>query len=90
MERLSESFDFRVHWKPYLLNADMPEEGIPLEQYFRHKFGEEAAQRFWSDKSPLMQSGKAVVSLKCLAWSRFCPSACVRACMSASLLAHIK
>lgn len=69
VQRLSDDFDFHIHWKPFLLNPHMREEGVPSEEYLRNKFGPEAAQRFWSDKSALVQGGQAVVSLD---WAPAC------------------
>ncbi len=63
IDRLKRDFEFRIHWKPFLLNPYVPEEGIPLGDYMRMKFGEEAAKRFFAGESPIAQSGKAVVSL---------------------------
>lgn len=62
IKRLSEDFVFHLHWKPFLLNPHTPEQGVPLEEYMRNKFGEAAATRFLSGQSPVIQSGKAVVS----------------------------
>ena len=61
MESLSGEFDFSVHWKPYLLNPDTPEDGVPLELYLRRKFGDSSLQRFFAEDSPLQQAGKAAV-----------------------------
>ena len=40
----------------------MPDEGMPLRDYFRLKFGDEAAERFLSGSSPVAQQGKSAVS----------------------------
>ena len=61
IEKLSEYFTFHVLWKPFLLNANTPEQGMPLEQYFRSKYGDASARRFLSGDSPVAQSGRAVV-----------------------------
>jgi hypothetical protein len=61
IETLSGEFEFHVHWKPFLLNPGMPDEGEPLEQHLRNKYGDAAIQRFLSDDSPLKQAGRAVV-----------------------------
>lgn len=63
MQHLSDDFEFKVHWKPFMLNPYMPEEGMPIMDYFRLKFGDEAAERFVSGSSPVSQQGKAAVSL---------------------------
>lgn len=62
-EHLKDNVDFHIRWKPFLLNPYVPDEGIPLGDYMRMKFGEAAARRFFSGDSPLVQSGKAIVSL---------------------------
>ena len=61
MERLSEDFIFHVLWKPFLLNPHIPEEGVPLEQYYRRKFGDASVERLLSGDSRVAQSGRAVV-----------------------------
>ena len=61
ISHLKDDFEFNIHWKPFLLNPVMPEEGIPLMDYFRVKFGEEAAQRFVSGNSPVSQRGRELV-----------------------------
>ena len=61
IETLSGEFEFHVHWKPFLLNPGMPDEGEPLEQHLRKKYGDAAIQRFLSSDSPLKQAGRAVV-----------------------------
>ena len=64
MHHLSDDFEFNVHWKPFMLNPYMPEEGMPIMDYLRLKFGDEAAERFVSGSSPVSQQGKAAV--RCL------------------------
>ena len=61
IQELSSDFVFHLHWKPFLLNPHGPEEGVPLEQYIKNKFGDVAAQKFLSGDSPVAQNGKAVV-----------------------------
>ncbi len=61
MDHLKDDFEFNVHWKPFLLNPVMPEEGVPAMDYFRLKFGEEAAQRFVSGNSPVTLRGRELV-----------------------------
>ena len=60
-ETLSAEFEFHVHWKPFLLNPHMPEEGEPFEQHIRKKYGDAAVTRFLSSDSTLKQAGRAVV-----------------------------
>jgi predicted DsbA family dithiol-disulfide isomerase len=61
MHHLSDDFEFNVHWKPFMLNPYMPEEGMPILDYLRLKFGDEAAEKFVSGSSPVSQQGKASV-----------------------------
>lgn len=61
MKHLSDDFEFNVHWKPFMLNPYMPEEGMSIMDYLRLKFGDEAAERFVSGSSPVSQQGKAAV-----------------------------
>lgn len=49
METVAGEFDFRVRWKPFLLNPDMADEGEPIEQHLRKKYGDAATQRFLSE-----------------------------------------
>ena len=63
METLSTEFNFHVHWKPFVLNPNLPEKGMPLGLYMRIKFGDVAAERFLTAESPLAQAGKTVVSI---------------------------
>ncbi len=63
MNHLAGDFEFNIHWKPFLLNPNMPDEGIPIVDYCRMKFGEEAAQRFLSGNSAVSQRGRELVSM---------------------------
>ena len=65
MQHLSDDFEFNIKWKPFLLNPYMPEEGMPIMDYLKLKFGDEAAERFVSGSSPVTQQGKAAVRLDC-------------------------
>ena len=62
MKHLSDDFEFHVRWKPFLLNSFLPEQGIPLADYFNLKYGEEVAARFMSASSPLAMQARALVS----------------------------
>ena len=35
VQKLSQDFEFNIHWKPFLLNPHVPEEGVPLVDYLR-------------------------------------------------------
>ena len=65
LEAAIKSFDkdasITVIWKPFLLNPDMPDEGIPLLKYMADKFGEDAAKRISRGKGPIVEPGKKVV-----------------------------
>ena len=61
MNHLADDFEFNIHWKPFLLNPNMPDEGIPVIDYFRMKFGEEAARQFLSGNSAVSQRGRELV-----------------------------
>ena len=63
MQHLADDFEFHIKWKPFLLNSFVPEQGIPVVDYFRMKFGEEAAARFMSGSSPVSIQGRSLVSV---------------------------
>ena len=68
MNHLKDDFEFHVRWRPFLLNPFIPDgESIPMMDYLRLKFGDEAAQRFVSGNSPVSQRGKELVST-CMAF----------------------
>lgn len=50
----------RLEWEPFLLNANMPDEGEPILEHLKKKYGESAAKRFGDANSPLRRSGRAV------------------------------
>ena len=54
-----------------MLNPYVPDEGIPLSDYLQMKFGEEAAQRFFSGQSPIVQRGQAIVSYPNIVFKAF-------------------
>jgi predicted DsbA family dithiol-disulfide isomerase len=64
MNHLSGDFEFHVQWKPFLLNSFIPEQGIPVVDYFKLKFGEEAAARFMSGSSPLSMQARTLVRIE--------------------------
>ncbi len=61
MQHLDDDFQFNVRWKPFQLNPFLPDDGIPLLDYCRLKFGEEAAKRMLSDSSPIAAQGRQLV-----------------------------
>lgn len=62
MQHLADHFEFNIRWKPFLLNTFLPEQGIPVVDYFKLKFGEAAAARFMSGSSPLSMQARDLVS----------------------------
>ena len=42
-QQVSDKVDLQIKWLPYQLNPHMVEEGIPMEKYYREKFGEQGA-----------------------------------------------
>lgn len=52
----------KVIWEPYYLNdpSTMPEEGVPLMEYIRNKYGEEMMKNFASKKGHLQAAGAKV------------------------------
>ena len=62
MQAFSGQVDFEVTWKPFFLNRDTPEAGVPLLVYLEKKFGPQAKKAALEGRSPLTQSGRAVVS----------------------------
>lgn len=49
-----------VHWEPFLLNGNTPEEGEDLEEHISKKYGPAMAARFSSPDNPLTQAGRKV------------------------------
>lgn len=47
----------QIHWRPFLLNPDMPEQGIPRAAYLERKFG--GAARVTRMLNSLAEAGKA-------------------------------
>ena len=68
MKHLADDFEFQVRWKPFLLNPFLPEQGIPVVEYFKMKFGEQAAARFLSGSSPVSVQGRSLVSIESSCW----------------------
>ena len=62
MQHLADDFEFHIRWKPFLLNPFLPEQGIPIMDYLRLKFGDEAAAQFLSGSSPVATQGRSLVS----------------------------
>ena len=49
-----------VHWEPFLLNGNTPDEGEDLEEHISKKYGPAMAARFSSPDNPLTQAGRKV------------------------------
>lgn len=64
IKHLADDFEFHVKWKPFLLNSFLPEGGIPVVDYFKLKFGEEAAAKFLSGATPVSAQAKSLVSYR--------------------------
>ena len=62
MEAVKDEFEFVINWKPFLLNPNVPEEGMPFEELLKGKYGAQSAEAFLSGRSPYMQAGTKVVS----------------------------
>ena len=62
MEAVKDEFEFSISWKPFLLNPNVPEEGMPVEEVLKRKYGPQAAEVFLSGQSSFVQAGSKVVS----------------------------
>ena len=62
MRAFSGDVHFEVMWKPFFLNRNTPEAGIPLLDYMEKKFGPQAKKMALEGSGPLSQAGRAVVS----------------------------
>lgn len=62
MEAVKDEFEFWISWKPFLLNPNVPEEGMPVEEVLKRKYGPQAAEAFLSGQSSFVQAGTKVVS----------------------------
>ena len=61
MKELQGEFDFSVIWKPFLLNPNTPEEGVPVEDMLARKYGPGAKEKYLSGQLSFFQAGKEVV-----------------------------
>lgn len=50
----------RVHWLPFLLNQNTPEEGYDLRDYLAMKYGPDVAEKFGVPDNPLNSAGRKV------------------------------
>jgi predicted DsbA family dithiol-disulfide isomerase len=51
---------FKLEWEPFLLNPNLPDEGEPILEHLKKKYGSSATQRFGDPNSQLMQAGRNV------------------------------
>ena len=68
MEAVKDEFEFWISWKPFLLNPNVPEEGMPVEEMLKRKNGPQAAEAFLSGQSSFVQAGTKVVSKTAVQW----------------------
>ena len=62
MKMFSNDLTFEVLWKPFFLNPQTPDAGIPLLDYLSQKYGLQAAKLAKEGTSPLSKAGHKVVS----------------------------
>ena len=61
MDELKDEFDFSLMWKPFLLNPNTPEEGVPVEDVLGRKYGPEAKEKYLSGQLSFFEAGKQAV-----------------------------
>ncbi|XP_065668738.1 uncharacterized protein LOC100211789 isoform X1 [Hydra vulgaris] len=57
---LENEATFVITWKPFLIDAQCPSEGIPYNTYLISKFGEKIAKQEMKGQGPLGKAGKSV------------------------------
>ena len=62
MNALEKDASFTVTWRPFLIDAQCPSEGIPYKTYLVNKFGEKVAKQEMKGQGPVGKAGKSVVS----------------------------
>lgn len=45
--------DVQINWHPYMLDPDVPADGVPYKDYMRQKFGDGPSDRFKSMRNHL-------------------------------------
>jgi len=60
IESIRDQAEFKVSWKPFFLNPNTPDEGIPLIDYISSRYGPEAGQKIREGKSALYDFGKSL------------------------------
>ncbi|XP_065668739.1 uncharacterized protein YwbO isoform X2 [Hydra vulgaris] len=61
---LENEATFVITWKPFLIDAQCPSEGIPYNTYLISKFGEKIAKQEMKGQGPLGKAGKSVFVLE--------------------------
>ena len=63
IQGLKNELNFEITWKPFFLNIDTPESGIPLLEYLGKRYGPQAAKAAADGTSSLTKAGQSVVSI---------------------------
>lgn len=58
MSSFTGDVSFQVNWSPFFLNANTPEEGIPVLEYLGRKYGPQAATAAQTGRGPLSQAAE--------------------------------
>lgn len=53
-------FDVKLAWRPYMLDPDVPKDGVPYKAYMSDKFGEAPSDKFTAMRTHLEQAGPEV------------------------------
>ncbi|EDV19951.1 Uncharacterized protein YwbO [Trichoplax sp. H2] len=60
MKDFESTFEFDIEWKPFLLNSNTPEEGIPVLEYLAQRYGQQVADDARNGTSSLIAAGRKV------------------------------
>lgn len=63
MKDFESTFNFDIEWKPFLLNPNTPDEGIPVLEYLAQRYGQKVADDARTGASELIKAGERVVSI---------------------------
>lgn len=63
MKDFESTFDFDIEWKPFLLNPNTPDEGVPVLEYLAQRYGQKVADDARTGKSDLIKAAVRAVSL---------------------------
>ena len=61
IQGFKNELEFEITWKPFFLNPNTPESGIPLLQYLAQRYGPQVAKTAAEGTSPLVKAGRDVV-----------------------------